>query len=68
MFILGIILTLLGVGSLVFGLMQNNSLEAQFTSLLSSGSVDPGTIWIIAGAIAVILGLVLIILGKRRSA
>ena len=68
MFILGIILTLLGVGSLVFGLMQNNSLEAQFTSLLSSGSVDPGTIWIIAGAVAVILGLVLIILGKRRSA
>jgi len=67
MFILGIILTLLGVGSLVFGLMQNNSLEAQFTSLLSSGSVDPGTIWIIAGAVAVILGLVLIILGKRRS-
>ncbi len=68
MFILGIILTLLGVGSLVFGLMQNNSLEAQFTSLLSSGSVDPGTIWIIVGAVAVILGLVLIILGKRRSA
>lgn len=68
MFILGIILAVLGAGSLVFGFIQNNSLEAQFTSLLSSGAVNPGTVWIIIGAVAVILGLVLIVLGKRRSA
>jgi hypothetical protein len=68
MFILGIILALLGAGSLVFGFIQNNSLEAQFTSFISSGSVDPGTLWIIIGAVAAVLGIILIVIGKRRSA
>lgn len=66
MFILGILLAVLGAGSLVYGFAQNNSLEAQFTSFFSSGAVNPGTTWIIIGAAAAVLGIVLMIIGKRR--
>ncbi|MGI6151088.1 MAG: DUF3185 family protein [Christensenellales bacterium] len=67
MFIFGIILAVLGAGSLIFGFVQNNSLEAQFTSFISSGTVNPGTTWIIIGVIAVILGIVLMGIGKKKS-
>lgn len=67
MFIFGIILAVLGAGPLIFGFVQNNSLEAQFTSFISSGTVNPGTTWIIIGVIAVILGIVLMGIGKKKS-
>lgn len=57
--ILGIILSILGCLSALYGVNLNNSLEAQFTSLLSNGSTNPGTIWICVGVIVVVVGLLL---------
>lgn len=47
--------------------MQNNSLEAQFTSILSSGTANPGTIFIIIGVILLILGVIICVTGRKRS-
>lgn len=68
MFILGIILAIAGAGSLIYGILQNNSVEAQLSSLFSSGSVDPGTLWIIVGVIAAVIGIVLLVAGKKKAA
>ena len=66
--IIGTILLLAGVASLVFGYMQNNSLDAQLNSLLSSGSTNPGTIFIIVGVVLAALGLILILRsGKNKK-
>ena len=67
MFVFGIILAVLGAGSLIFGIVQNNSLEAQFSSFFSSGAVNPGTIWIVIGIIAALVGIVLIFTSRRRT-
>jgi len=67
MIILGIILVFAGVGSTIFGVTQNNSLEAQLTSFFSSGTTNPGTIWIIIGVVAIVLGIVLIIASLLRK-
>ena len=63
MLIIGIILLLAGSGSLIYGITQNNSGSAQWKSLLSSGSTNPGTVFIVIGAIAAVVGLVLVIIG-----
>ena len=60
---LGILFILAGAGGIVYGVMQNNDVEAQMTSLFSEGQTDPGTIYIIIGAAAVLLGLIFIIIG-----
>ena len=67
MVIIGVILMVFGVGSAVFGYMQNNSLEAQLTSILGSGRLNPGTTWIVIGAAALVVGIVLLILGLRKK-
>lgn len=60
----GVFLLIGGSVSLIYGILQNNSGSAQVNSLLSSGSVNPGTVFIVIGAIAVISGLLMIILGS----
>lgn len=67
MIIVGIILILAGGASAVYGVTQNNSWEAQLSSLFNSGSSDPGTMWIIIGAIAFVVGLVLLIAGISKT-
>jgi len=67
MLIIGIIMMLGGVGCLVYGFMQNNNIEAQFSSLLSSGSMNPGTIFIIIGAVVAVIGLILVIVGAAKK-
>ena len=67
MLIFGIILLLGGAGSLIYGFIQNNSVQAQLSALFSSGSVNPGTIFIIAGAVAAVLGLIFIIIGATKK-
>jgi len=59
----GFLLIVAGAGSLIYGVNQNNSLTAQFQSLYSSGTANPGTIYIIIGAIGAIIGLIMIIAG-----
>ena len=59
--VLGLLFLAGGVASLIYGYNLNNNLEAQWDAMFSSASVDPGTPWIIGGAIATVLGLVFII-------
>lgn len=54
--ILGIILLILGVACAGYGYLQNNSIEAQLSSLLSTGTTNPGTIYIIIGAVVAVVG------------
>ena len=67
MFLLGILLVLVGLACAGYGFMQNNSLEAQFTSILSSGTANPGTIFIIIGVILLVVGILFCLSGKRRG-
>ncbi|MGI6192982.1 MAG: DUF3185 family protein [Christensenellales bacterium] len=68
MFIAGIVLAVLGGISAIIGFVQNNSLEAQVASMFTRGVVNPGTTWIIIGVIAVVIGIVLMVLGRKKSA
>lgn len=63
MIIAGAILLSLGLGSLIYGVHLNNSVEAQLNALFSSGNVDPGTGWIVAGIIALVVGIAFLVVG-----
>ena len=67
MFLLGIILVVAGLGSAGYGFMQNNSLEAQFSSILSSGTANPGTMFIVIGVILLVVGIICCAASKRRG-
>lgn len=67
MIIVGILLIAAGGASAIYGVTQNNSWEAQLSSLFSRGSSDPGTVWIIIGTLAVVVGLVLLIAGIAKT-
>lgn len=64
--ILGIILSILGCLSAIYGVNLNNSFEAQFISVLSKGTKNPGTTWIFIGILAIIMGVVLIFSKKKN--
>ncbi len=49
-----------GVGSIIYGCNMNNSVEAQWDSFWNNGSTDPGTIWIILGAVAAVIGFIML--------
>lgn len=67
MFILGIILIIAGIGCAGYGYMQNNSLEAQFTSIMSSGTANPGTMFIVIGVILLVVGIILCVVGRKKN-
>lgn len=67
MFILGIMLIIAGLGCAGFGFIQNNSLEAQINSLLSSGTANPGTMFIIIGAVLIVVGVACCIASKKKQ-
>ena len=54
--ILGAILLVLGVACAGYGYLQNNSIDAQLSSLLSTGTTNPGTIYIVIGAVVAVIG------------
>ena len=66
MLFFGTVLSLGGLGATIYGIHLNNSMEAQLTSLFSSGNVDPGTSWIAGGIAALIVGLILFVFGLVR--
>ena len=53
-----------GAASLIYGVYQNNSIAAQWASLWQHGTTDPGTLWIVVGVIAMILGVILFLKGS----
>ncbi|NLO48674.1 MAG: DUF3185 family protein [Clostridiales bacterium] len=67
MLIIGIILAVAGLISTIYGFTANNSWEAQLSSILSSGTANPGTIFIIIGIVALIAGIILIVLGAKKK-
>jgi len=69
MIIAGIIMIVVGAVSLIYGIIQNNSLEARLEAFFSSGTTDPGTVWIVVGAIVAVVGVILLIVGlmKRKK-
>lgn len=67
MFILGIILIIAGIGCAGYGFMQNNSLEAQVNSFLSSGSVNPGTLFIVIGVILLVVGIIICVVSRKKN-
>ena len=66
MAILGVIIFLAGGLSMVYGIVTNNSHEAQARALFEHGQSNPGTLFIVIGTLAVVLGLVLIIIGAMK--
>jgi hypothetical protein len=56
----GVIITIAGICSIIYGRDQNNTLVSQLSSLFDSGSKNPGTFYIILGVSGVIIGLCLI--------
>lgn len=65
--IIGIILIVLGAGGSIFGFIQNNSIEAQMKSLFRSGNTNPGTVFIIIGAVLAVIGIILFIKGLSNK-
>ncbi len=68
MIIIGSILMAVGLGTMIFGFVRNNDLEAQLASAFSTGSLNPGTIWIVLGFVVLAAGLVLLLLGLNKRA
>lgn len=54
----GILLIISGLFSTCYGIDMNNSYEAQWDAFWGSGNFDPGTTWIVVGAVGLILGLI----------
>lgn len=67
MVVLSVILMLGGAISVILGIMQNNSLEAQLASVISSGKTNPGTMWIVIGVIAVVVGIILLVVSRKKK-
>ena len=61
MLIVGIIMLVAGIASAIYGSSLNNSLEAQFESMLKNGSANPGNVWLYLGIGVAVVGVILII-------
>ncbi len=63
MIVLGIIFMIGGAISFIYGSSMNNSYEAQWNSFFNSGTKDPGSMFTLIGAFAVILGVIFVVIG-----
>ena len=59
----GIIIMLGGGGLIIYGNHLNDNFKSQVESIFTSGTTNPGNAWIIAGAVALLIGLLLTITG-----
>lgn len=57
-------MSIIGLGLIILGFVQNNSVEAQVYAVFSSGNFDPGTVWIVFGVVLLAAGLIIIFLDK----
>lgn len=64
--IAGIFLIGGGLTSTIVGIMQNNNLRAQINSLIFNGAANPGTVWLVLGIAALVVGMVLVVVGLMR--
>ena len=64
---LGVLAIIVGAILTIVGFVMNNSIEAQLTSLFSTGSTDPGTIFIVIGIIVLVVGILLVVMKKKKA-
>ncbi len=64
--LVGAIIAILGLFSAIFGIINLNSLEAQLSSAFS-GSTNPGYIWLAVGAVAIIIGVIVMFKSKKNE-
>lgn len=64
---LGVLAIIVGAILTIVGFVMNNSLEAQLASIFSSGSTNPGTIFIVIGIILLVIGILLVVMKKKKA-
>lgn len=67
MFVLGVLAIITGAILTIVGFAMNNSLEAQLISAFSTGSTNPGTIFIVIGIILLVVGVLLVVMKKKKA-
>lgn len=67
MMIASIVLLVGGGLSLLYGFMQNGSLEAQIMSAFGSGKLNPGTPFMVIGGIALVVGIILLVVANQKK-
>lgn len=67
MFVLGVLAIIIGAILTIVGFAMNNSLEAQLISAFSTGSINPGTIFIVIGIILLVVGVLLVVMKKKKA-
>jgi uncharacterized membrane protein len=65
--VLGVILTLVGIISIIHGVNLNNSILTQIQNIFGSKPANPGTTYIILGILGVIAGSIMIFYGYKRK-
>ncbi len=63
MIVVGILLTIAGIGMAFYGNKINNDIGSQLYAVLSDGTVNPGNVWIYFGVATILIGVILIICG-----
>lgn len=66
MLAIGWILFIAGGISVVYGVTLNNSMEAQMEAIFTRGETDPGTVWIVIGVLAALIGLLMVLIGSNH--
>ena len=59
----GIIAMIVGLISVVYGIIENSNIERHLMNLLEKGETNPGNPFIAVGAIVIITGVVLFVAG-----
>ena len=65
--IVGILLMLGGAGSLIYGIMSNADLINRARSFFTGANKNPGTVFIIIGIVALVIGLIVTIIAATRK-
>lgn len=65
--VFGVLFVIAGLISTIYGYYLNNSFEAQLSYLWNTGRTNPGTIFIVVGIAAAILGIVIAILSYTNK-
>lgn len=66
MIIVGGILAALGLASVIYGISLNNDMEAQLNAVFTKGTANPGTVWIVVGAVAMAIAAILIVVALMK--
>lgn len=63
----GSLMMVTGCGLVCYGVVLNNSWEAQVNSFFSSGTTNPGTVWVTLGIFMSLMGLVFLVTSFQKK-